>query len=188
MRNLGFAASGAALAFAAWAVCSPASAFEVVIGGLAGQCSAAAKAGQFNRRAEDYCTLALTSEALSTHDRAGTLVNRGAMRLMRRDWEDAVSDFDQALQVSPVMGEAHIGRGVYLINQERFADAEPELDQGLRLGSEEPEKGYYFRGIARWGQNNFKGAYLDFQKAIELKPNWSLPRQQLANFKVAPAG
>ncbi len=188
MRNLVLAASGAALAITAWAACGQASAFETVIGGLAGECSASAKAGKFDSKSENYCNLALASEPLDRHDRSGTLVNRGAMKLMRRDWDAAIVDFDEALRVNPSMGEAHIGRGVYLINKERFAAAEPELDRGLQLGSEEPEKGYYFRGIARWGQDNYKGAYLDFQKALELKPNWELPRQQLSNFKVTPGG
>jgi hypothetical protein len=31
------------------------------------------------------------------------------------------------------------------------------------------------------------GAYLDFKKASELKPNWELPRQQLQNFHVEQA-
>ncbi len=137
---------------------------------------------------QGYCDLALASEPLNHHDRAGTLINRGAMRLMREDWDPALADFDEALRINPSAGEAHIGRGVYLIHHEQFAAAEPELDQGLQLGSEEPEKGYYFRGIARWGQENFKGAYQDFHKALDLKPNWTLPRQQLSNFKVEPPG
>ena len=188
MRNLVLAASGAALAISAWAVCGQASAFETVIGGFAGGCSAAAKEGHSDQKSLDLCNRALSGEMLDTHDRAGTYVNRGAMEILNQDYEAANNDFGEALRIMPSMGEAHIGRGVYLISMARFADAEPEIDRGLQLGSEEREKGYYFRGIARWGQENFKGAYYDFQKAIELKPGWSLPKEQLTKFKVAPAG
>ena len=188
MRNLLVAASAAALAISAVAACGPASAFQTIIGGMAGQCSTAAKAGRFDQAALELCTMAILTEPLDPHDRAGTLVNRGAMKLRNRDWSSANADFDAALKLFPQMGEAHIGRGAYLISQERYAAAEPELTQGIQLGSEEPEKGYYFRGIARWGQDDFKGAYFDFRKANALKPGWSLPLEQLAYFKVTPAG
>ncbi len=69
---------------------------------------------------------------------------------------------------------------------ERWPEAEASISRGLELGSEEPEKGYYFRGLARWGQDNFKGAYDDFHKALALRPGWNLPQQQLAYFKVTP--
>ena len=159
-----------------------------MFGGLAAQCSSAAKGGLHDDSAVEVCTLALSREPLNTHDRAGTYVNRGAMELLNRDWEEAHQDFGRALKLKPDMGEAHVGEGAYLISMERWPEAEAEVSRGLDLGSEEPEKGYYFRGLARWGQENFKGAYFDFRKASELKPNWSLPRQQMANFKVSPAG
>ena len=185
MRNFVSAAAGAALALATW---SGAHAFETVMGGLAGSCSSAAKSGQHDQRSIDLCTLAISKEALNAHDLAGTYVNRGGMELVNQDAEQAHADFDEALRIKPDMGEAHVGKGVYLIGMERWPEAEAEVTRGMDLGSEEPEKGYYFRGLARWGQENFKGAYFDFQKASELKPAWALPRQQMANFKVTPAG
>lgn len=106
---------------------------------------------------------------------------------MARDYGPAHADFQSALRIAPNMGEAMIGEGGYLISQERWAEAERAITQGLAAGSEESEKGYYFRGIARWAQDDFKGAYLDFRKASELKPNWALPRQQLSHFTVRPA-
>jgi tetratricopeptide (TPR) repeat protein len=184
MRSFMLAAAGAALALGAWTAAGQAQAFETVIGGLAGACSTAAKAAEHDPRSIDMCTMALQQEALNQHDLAGTYVNRGAMELLNKDYEFAHSDFDKAISIKPNMGEAHIGEGVYLISMQRWPEAEAEVSRGLDMGSEEPEKGYYFRGLARWGQENFKGAYLDFQKASELKPNWSLPRQQMSNFKV----
>lgn len=187
MRNLLLAASASALALAAWSGPGRSSAQTVVYGGLAGECSKVAKAGRFDQAAMDLCTGALAQDVLNRHDRAGTYVNRGAMELRVKATDAAHQDFTAALQLMPSMGEAHIGEGAYLISMERWPEAEAEITRGLDLGSEEPEKGYYFRGIARWGQDNFKGAYLDLHKASELKPDWALPRQQLANFHVQPA-
>jgi len=178
------AAVGVALA---WGAAEQSKAATFVIGGFAGACYQAAKAGRSNPDSIDLCTWALSREPLNAHDRAGTLVNRGAMYLNNRDLDQAHADFDKAMAIEPGLGEAHVGEGVWLINQERFAEAESQIDIGLAGGIEEQEKAYYFRGLARWGQDDFKGAYLDFQKALELKPGWDLPRRQLAHFQVSPA-
>jgi tetratricopeptide (TPR) repeat protein len=178
------ALAGAALVLA---VAGGAQAATIVFGGLAGACSDRARAGRTDPESHDICSRAIASEALSPHDLAGTYVNRGAMELAARLNEDAHNDFQAAIRVLPTLGEAHVGEGAYLVGQERFAEAEAEITRGLELGSEEPEKGYYFRAIARWGQDNYKGAYDDFNQAIAIKPGWSLPRQQLKNFKVETA-
>lgn len=174
----------AAFALSAWSV---AHAVTVVIGGLAGECSTLAKAGRSDPESLDVCTRALGGEALSPHDLAGTYVNRGSMEMHNQDYATAHKDFQAALATMPAMGEAHIGEGAYLISQEKFAEAQAEIDRGLTLGSEEPEKGYYFRAMAKWGRNDLKGAYFDFKKASELNPGWELPRRQLAKFHVEPA-
>ncbi len=171
----------------ALAVAGSAQAATLVVGGRAGQCSDLAHAGRNDAEARDVCTHAIDFEALNQHDLAGTYVNRGAMELGVRMNAAADADFRHALRIMPKLGEAHIGEGVYLISLQRFGEAEAEISRGLGLGSEEPEKGYYYRAIARWGQDDFKGAYEDFRKAIMLKPGWALPREQLKNFRVEPA-
>ena len=183
MRNLLIAAAGVALI----ASSGSAMAATMVVGGMGGECWAAAKAGRSDRGSIDLCTRALDQDLLNRHDRAGTFVNRAAMEVANHDWPAAHGDFQAALRIDPGMGEAHVGEGAVLISQERWPEAEAEVSRGLGLGSEEPEKGYYFRGIARWGQEDYKGAYQDLQRASALKPGWDLPRRQLAKFHVEPA-
>ncbi len=187
MQKLMVAGAALALAVLALAAAAPSYAVTVVIGGLAGECFSLAKAGKHDAHALDVCTRALNSDPLGQHDLAGTHVNRGAMELLRDDNEAARADFEEAIRIFPTLGEAHVGLGAYLVRLERWTDADAEITKGLDLGSEEPEKGYYLRGIARWAQDDFKGAYFDFKKASELKPGWDLPRQQLTHFKVEPA-
>ena len=159
----------------------------LVIGGLAGQCSTLVKMGRSDPGSIDICTQALAGEPLNQHDRAGTLVNRGAMEIHNQAYELAHRDFQQAMVVMPSLGEAYVGEGAYLVSQEKYAEADAAITRGLALKPEEPEKGYYLRGLARWGLEDFKGAYLDFTKASQLKPNWDLPKRELANFHVQPA-
>jgi Tfp pilus assembly protein PilF len=164
---------------------APAPAITVVLGGLAGSCFQMAKAGRFDADAIGTCSQALDGgEFLNAHDLAGTHVNRGAMELRAMQYAAAHADFQEAMRVMPSLGEPYVGEGAWLISQQRYAEAEPLLSRGLALGIEEPEKAYYYRGVARWGQDDYKGAYLDFKKASDLKPNWSLPREQMAQFHV----
>ena len=187
MRRFALAASAASLTILALASAGPAQAFTTIIGGRAGQCSQDAKQGRSSQAAIDGCTMALEYEPLNQHDRAGTYVNRGAMETMNKSWEAAHSDFQAAIKAMPSLGEAHVGEGAYLVSRERWVEAEAELNRGIDLGSEELEKGYYFRAFARWGQDNFKGAYEDFSKALDLKPGWEAAKQQLGKFKVEAA-
>ncbi len=185
MRILLVAAAGLAVAAT---TAGTAQAFETVLGGLAGACSSEAKQAVNVSHILDLCTQALDRETLPVRDRAGTFVNRGSMYLLMRSWELAHDDFQSALRLWPKLGEAHVGEGAYLLTQGRFDESEQETQRGLDLGTEEPEKAYYIRGMARWGEDDFGGAYADFHKALELKPTWDLPRQQLTHFSVKPAG
>lgn len=159
-------------------------AVTVLGGGLAEACSKAARDGEQDVQFEKVCTLALDSEAMSPRDRAGTFVNRGVMKLRRMDWAAATADFNNALRVKPDMGEAFVNRGAAAIGGKRYADSLQDLNRGIELGVDELAKAYYNRALAHEGLDDPKSAYFDYQKALELEPEWGLPREQLARFTV----
>jgi tetratricopeptide (TPR) repeat protein len=156
----------------------------VIGGGLAEACSKAALAGHSEQRFEAACTQALEEEQLSTRDRAGTFVNRGILKLRRLDFAAATKDFNQAAKVKPDLGEAYVNRGAAAIGEHRYADGLTDLNKGLQLGVEEPAKVYYNRALAYEGLDDVKSAYFDFQKAVELSPDWPAPKQALTRFHV----
>jgi len=159
-------------------------AVTVIGGGMAQECSKAALSGASEFKYEAVCTLALDSELLSLRDRAGTYVNRGVLKLRRREFVSAAFDFNRAIQAKPDLGEAYINRGASSVGARRFADGLNDLNKALELGVDEPEKAYYNRALAYEGLDNVKAAYLDYQKAIELKPEWEQPKKELARFTV----
>ena len=154
-------------------------------GGMAEDCSKAAKAGAFSLHDEAICTRAIDEEMLGARDRAGTLVNRGIMRLRRKEWSSALQDFDIAAAYAPSLGDIYVNRGAALIGARRFEDGVAELNKGLSLGCEEPEKAYYDRALAYEALDDMKSAYFDYQKALELKPDWDAPKEQLTRFHVS---
>jgi tetratricopeptide (TPR) repeat protein len=182
-RLLGGLAAVAGLAILAGA--GPARASVTVIGGgLAEACSKAALAGLSDLRDESSCTQALDTELLSPRDKAGTFVNRGIMKLRRGEMASALKDFNVAVRFEPSLGEIYVNRGAALIGEHKYADGLADLNHGLALGLEEPAKAYYNRALAYEGLDDVKSAYFDYQKAVELSPDWDAPKQQLTRFHV----
>ena len=75
-------------------------------------------------------------------------------------------------------------RGAVNIVDKKYQDGISDIDKGLSLGTEEPAKACYNRGVAYEGIDDEKSAYLDYQQALTLKPDWTLPKQELLRFTV----
>lgn len=173
----------AALAFLATA--GVASAASSVYGpGPAEECYRAALNGESNLEAVRICDIALSSFDLDLTDRAATLVNRGVIRLKRREPAQALADFDRAIAWRPTLGEAHVNRGAALILSGDLQGAVASIDRGLELGAEDAHEAYFNRGIAHERLDNLPAAYRDYRRAAELKPDWPLPQAELARFTV----
>src|SRR4051812_36422190 len=96
---------GLAAIIAAIAIADTAEGGVTIIGaGLASSCSTAAKSGRSDRAAEKLCTQALEETVLTPHDRAATLVNRGVLKLRRKNWVEATADFESAVRLEPRLG------------------------------------------------------------------------------------
>ncbi|MDG2523130.1 hypothetical protein P7B02_16485 [Caulobacter segnis] len=178
------AIAGAA-AFATLAFASSSQASIYVMGQtLAASCSKAAIAGSDAQDDLQVCERAIREEALSLEDRAATLVNRGVIQLRRKSFDSARADFDDALRLNPRLGDAMINRAAILIAESRFAEAVAEIDRGLALTMETPEKAFFNRGIANEGLQDLNAAYRDYAKAASLNPAWEAPKTELARFTI----
>jgi len=176
---------GVAAALAAMAMAGEARAAVTVIGGGMGEaCSKAAIKGESGLQFEKLCSDAIELEFMNLRDKAGTFINRGVMKLRRMEWDSATKDFDTAIRLKGDLGEAYINRGAASIGKRRYAESLPDINKGIELGVEEPAKAYYNRALAYEGVDDPKAAYFDYQKALELHPNWELPKMQLTRFTV----
>jgi tetratricopeptide (TPR) repeat protein len=151
---------------------------------MAKECSHAALSGESDAKYESMCTMALDGELLSLRDRAGTYVNRGILKLRRHEFSSAMFDFNRAIETKPDLGEAYVNRGAAQVGSKKYADGLADLNRAIQLGVDEPEKAYYNRALAYEGLDDVKAAYFDYQKAIELKPDWEPPKKELSRFTV----
>ena len=175
--------------FASLTLClmAPAAAAQIFVvgGGLGAQCYEAAKTDNLSaRQAEIVCTNALNEATITRANRAATYVNRGILRMRAADYQDALDDYTKATRLMPRLGEAYVNRGAALIYLGDYEKALPALTRGIDLESSQLFAAYYNRGIARENLGDIPGAYEDFKKADELRPDWDLVKNQLSRFRV----
>lgn len=155
---------------------------------LASRCYyAAAVAAEVNPMLDEslgLCDRALTTISLSRRNQAATLSNRGILRLHQAAFERAKQDFDQAIQLIPDAGEPYVNRAAALLRLGRYGEAVDDLNRAISLNSSFLEKAFYNRAVAREHLNDIKGAYYDYLKASQLRPDWNLPKQDLQRFKI----
>lgn len=158
---------------------------DVWSGGLASDCAQAARSGDISAQAETTCTESIDKELLTPLDRAGTYVNRGILKLRGKRYDEAIADFDIAIRYRSDLAEAYVNRAAARIGVLRYSDALADVDNALMLQVKEPEKAWYNRAVAHEHLDQVPDAIADYRKAIELAPDWDLPRQQLARYSMS---
>jgi tetratricopeptide (TPR) repeat protein len=88
--------------------------------------------------------------------------------LLNRD--NALADFNQAIQLNPKMAEAYVVRGdISHLKGGNLADAFPDYDQAIQLNPELGEA-YYGRSTVCFLKGDLDNALADFNQAIQLNP------------------
>ena len=182
MKALALAVSGAALSVALPASASPS---VMTIGGsFAEGCFEAAKNRNAGLDTLRTCDSAIAAQPLTTEDMLATYVNRGILRMIRKDYTGAQADFAAATAMDPARSEPWLNMAVLHFRQGKSAEAVSLFTKALELGTEEPELAYFGRGLANEDIGNVKAAYADLRKAAELRPTWSDPPRELARYQV----
>ena len=173
------------LAAAAILSATSASASILTVGGsFAESCFRFAESRVGTLEALSTCDRAFTEQALSAEDEFATYVNRGIVKMHRREFSGAQADFDRAGALKPKRGEPWLNMGVLKFKQGNSRAAIALFDKALELGTDEPEVAYFGRGLAHEDIGDLKSAYADLRRAAELRPRWSQPAQELARYQV----
>jgi len=163
-------------------------AVSVLGGSLASSCFQAAEYGGDVRDGIQVCDTALREQALSTRDRAATMINLGILRSQNADPTGALASYNRGLALDPTLGEGYVDRGATEIVLRDYDAAIADITKGLSLNANRPEIAYYDRAIANEAMGNIRDAYQDYKKAVELRPDFALANEQLMRFKVVRHG
>lgn len=180
-------------------LCSNASAQSIVVIGDSGhgrECfSRAELAVSFNAAFNaadssdvEVCSKALENMSLSLPDRAATLVNRGILQLSSGQFDAAKASYDAALRLVDDQGETHINIANIYVLQKRYQEAVQQYTKGIPLMARRQHIGFLNRGLAFEYMENFGAAQSDYERAIELAPEWVRAKKMLARVKLKLSG
>jgi tetratricopeptide (TPR) repeat protein len=197
----------------------PASPLTIIDGSYAEQCSMAARNPQAASGVTitgsrviispiQLCTLAI-QEGGDAANRAASYNNRGVLHFAAANFDDAMADFTEAVNLKDTLTFAHINRGNIFNLREQWAQAISAFDRAIELGIQpmagrvgetvessasrqvsearavrELARAHFNRGIAHENLEQLREAYFDYLRASELAPEWEEPRRELERFEV----
>tara|TARA_R100001143_G_C3358185_1_gene133844 strand:+ start:2881 stop:3582 length:702 start_codon:yes stop_codon:yes gene_type:complete len=136
------------------------------------------------------CNRALEDDGLSTHDRAATLANRGILHAAKGELAEALSDYDEALSISPELAEVYLSRGIVYHFLRDFDKAIEDYSHAIQLRVSNLHIAYLDRGMAHEENGDMMAAADDYRKALEHRVDWppASVRLRWVNDKLAEAG
>lgn len=151
---------------------------------IAAECYHHARFGNDEIAALRTCSTALDG-SLDVENRAATHVNRGVIRMMRREFAGAEADFNAALTIDPQLPDAWLNKAFLRLRTGDGQAALPLLERALQLRPRRPALAYLARGLAHELSGNLRAAYADLIRARDLEPGWELPAEELSRYRVA---
>jgi len=127
------------------------------------------------------CNDALDDRALSRVDRKKTLVNRGIILNRRGDYNEALADFNAAIDIDSKLAEAYLNRGNTWFYAGRLDDALADYEKSLELDVAKPWAAWYNIGLARDAQKKPAEAQVAYRKALDLNPDFYLAQQKVSD-------
>ncbi len=109
-------------------------------------------------------------------DQAATHINTGILYMRSGDYEESRGHYESAIDLAPELPEAYINYGAALIYMYETDDAIAALTKAIALSQTKtagklPEA-LFNRSIAYDRNQDYKAAYLDLHRALELRPDW----------------
>lgn len=182
---LAFAATAAFASVADVAVAQRSDPSAVTVVGRdpdARRCSEQVMRGDTSDETIARCTEALDYRHLTQAAEIQLRINRGVTFMRRQQNEQALADFDAVIEIDRRSPEAHVNRGAALLQLHRYGPAIAAFTEALGLGVQEPYKAYFNRGAAREALGDVRGAYEDYNTALEIYPDWGPANAELRRF------
>ncbi len=112
----------------------------------------------------------LNTEIEKNPKNARLYLERGRIRFLTRELEEAVMDFDQALELDPDLNSAYFGRGMAKGRMGLLEEGIADLTRYIHANPES-SLAYTKRGVRHIWNKNFKSARADLETAVRLDAN-----------------
>ncbi len=119
------------------------------------------------------CTRELSAGGQTVQDQALLLLYRGMHFIEVKQFDQAMSDFDRAIQIDPTSPHPYVGRGQIFLAKQDYIHAIENFSTALRLNPDETTA-YSLRGDAYAKKEQYDLAIADYDKAIAINPRSDL--------------
>jgi tetratricopeptide (TPR) repeat protein len=166
MRDLGFFARSIVVAFVSTAIVGPATFHGQATTGPAGDCANAQLEAPQRIAA---CTAYMNLPDADDEQIAVAYVDRGDAYDQSGNYDEAIKNYDQALQLQPDYAAAFNNRGSAQLSKKEYDRAIRDFSEAIRLS---PDSGAFYRnrGAAYLDGAEFEKASDDFGHAVQLDP------------------
>lgn len=105
--------------------------------------------------------------------------NRGNARVSQHRLEEAISDYDKAIEIAPNATDPYLNRGAALEGQGHYTEAIQDYNRILELDPKDA-MAYNNRGNAEAGLEEWNRALADYQKASSMVPDFAWANANVA--------
>ena len=101
------------------------------------------------------------------------VINHGTHYLNLKEYQQALENYDRAIQLNPNEAVAYIFRGVAYYELGNYQQAIKDYDRAIQLDPNRA-RAYHYRGSAFSSLGNYQQAIKDYDRAIELDPKLAM--------------
>ncbi|MEA5505079.1 tetratricopeptide repeat protein [Halotia wernerae UHCC 0503] len=105
-----------------------------------------------------------------TENTSSEFLNLGVDQMRRGNYNKAIENFNQAIQLQPDFTVAYSDRCLAYLQLQDYYQAVTDCTQAINLATENVEP-YLNRGLAHYRQGNYLAAIANYNQAIALKPD-----------------
>ena len=95
---------------------------------------------------------------------------QGEVYMLQKDTVNAIKSLDKSLEIDPYDGGIWAERAIISLSQKNWKEGEEYLTKSIRLLPRHASN-YINRAMARYNQNNLRGAMADYDTALDIDPN-----------------
>ncbi len=121
----------------------------------------------------EACTRAIDSKKYNGKKNARVLsllyTNRGVEYEIKKEFDKAIADHDQAIKIDPKNPAAYNNRGNAYMGKQDYQHAIADFDQAIKLNPKYAEA-FFNRGMAKREHGDVAGGETDIAQAKELQP------------------
>ena len=125
------------------------------------------------------CDAALADRGTSRNDRKKTLVNRGILFNRKGDLNEALSDFNRAIEIDEDLAEAYVNRGNTWFYAGDYDRALADYERSLTLDVAKPWAAWYNIGLVHDARNDAEAAQEAYAKSLALNPEFYQAQQKI---------